>query len=691
MTEGAQPDTNAKADPVFGNMFERHDPGIILGGAGIGLVTAGIGWLAASQTAVVVGAVLVAVAVLLGGFGVVYLCARGTAALPSMGHAQRVLDVMETPAAHISRDGRIVTHNAAWKKRFPQNVSPTDLVPQQAQYRLQRAARHGVDDHHAHDGGHIRITPFDAESHIWSWHSPAQTVPANASVNAQDSMAGALSLVPFGVVALDGFDPLTSSIVASNTAFARMAGVLVSDGMAFKDILEHPSADEFKAACEKAETDVPISCRLRGDSPRDVHVFVARAADGFVFTVRDVSEQKQLEMQYAQGQKMQAIGQLAGGVAHDFNNLLTAINLRLDELLVRHPVGDPSYPELREIADTATRAGELVRKLLAFSRKQTFKRAVLDVGDLINDISNLMSRVLSEEVKLNVSHGRDLPPIRADYSQIETALLNLGTNARDAMRTVDGDSTLSIKTYVVDESAPRAAGFEGAEKGNYVAIAVSDTGPGISKDIQEKIFEPFFTTKDVGHGTGLGLATVYGIVKQSDGFIELLSAPNQGTTFIIYLPAYHGEAGVEPVAVQQKTVKKPTEYKPSDMAGHGQILLVEDEDSVRVMAAKLLRSRGYDVIEAVDGEDALDILEDFDGKIDLMISDVVMPGLDGPGLLKAARQYLGSAKVIFISGYAEEEFSDVLSTENVSFLPKPFTVKDLAARVKQELTEAEAA
>ena len=295
----------------------------------------------------------------------------------------------------------------------------------------------------------------------------------------------------------------------------------------------------------------------------------------------------------------------------------------------------------------------------------------------------LLRRLLYEDVKLETDFGRDLPLVRADKSQLETAVMNLAVNARDAVR-AHGGGTVRIRAARV--SAPQAAdlGFPGASA-DQAMIEVSDDGPGISPEVIDKIFDPFFTTKPVGEGTGLGLATVYGIVKQSDGWISVASRPGEGAAFRIFLPIHIPSAVVAPAA-QPIAPKRPV---ARDLSGAGRILFVEDEDAVRGVAAKLLRARGYEVMEAASGEEALEIAEQQAGKIDLMISDVVMPGMQGPDLLKQARQYLGSAPVMFISGYAESEFSDLLEGErNVSFLPKPIDIKTLAERVKQELAKA---
>jgi two-component system cell cycle sensor histidine kinase/response regulator CckA len=312
------------------------------------------------------------------------------------------------------------------------------------------------------------------------------------------------------------------------------------------------------------------------------------------------------------------------------------------------------------------------------------QRETLDLGHLMSEFETLLKRILREDTKLETIYGRNLPLVRADKSQLETAVMNLAVNARDAMRSHGGGGVVTIKTERCTSEDCRRLGYVSAPPGEYALIEVADTGPGIPPHVMEKIFEPFFTTKPVGEGTGLGLATVYGIVKQADGWIHVDSEPGKGAAFRIFLPVYHPPASAAPVLppVEKKTVAR-------DLSGAGRILFVEDEDAVRGVAARLLRARGYEVIEACDGEEALILCEEHAGTIDLLISDVIMPGLDGPTLLKKARIYLGDAPVMFISGYAEAEFSDLLEGETgVSFLPKPIDIKILAERVKQQLQQA---
>jgi len=493
---------------------------------------------------------------------------------------------------------------------------------------------------------------------------------------------------PFGVARLDAADPLSAMVEDANLALVHLSGGAAIPGARFADLFDAESG--LSAAFDRAlaGSGEPGEARLAGEDGKPVHVFLAPARGGKrAAYIVDISAWKALETQVAQAGKMQAVGQLASGVAHDFNNMLTAIRLSVGELLNRHPVGDPSYQDLQQINSTVTRQAGLVRKLLAFSRKQTFRMTVFDISDVLSDCSVMLGQILVETVKLEIRHGRELPLIRADRNQIDNILVNLATNARDAMKG-QGGGVLTITTEMVDVDAVRKAGAPNPVDGRWAAIHVADTGCGMDEATRRKIFEPFFTTKETGEGTGLGLATVYGVVKQSGGFLFVDSEPGQGTTFSIYLPG-HVPNAEETAEIEAEFKAKTTEPKPSDLAGHGRILLVEDEDAVRQIAAKTLVRRGYEVVEACDGEEALEILEENPESFDLLISDVVMPGLDGPSLLKAGRKYLGAARIVFISGYAQEEFSDTLSSDlDISFLPKPFDIQQLAERVKEELAAA---
>jgi two-component system cell cycle sensor histidine kinase/response regulator CckA len=608
--------------------------------------------------------------------------------------AGAVLDGLQEPAAICGPEGRLFQANGAWAAA----VGDGRRLPRSASARLYAALRAAARGEPAEavmptrQGDlPVRIVAIEGRRFLVQAQPKVSAAPAPAAepalpVEAASVVPGELdaraAAAPFGAALLDGDDPFAAIVLECNAALADITAGRAKPGVRFGDLIEEASRAEAAGRLKAGHGHVEV--KLLGEPVRIAHLYLSRADGAQLAYLVDVSEQKQLELQLAQSQKMQAIGQLAGGVAHDFNNLLTAIQLRLDELLHRHPVGDPSYEGLNEIRQTGVRAADLVRKLLAFSRKQTVQRETLELGELISEFEVLLRRLLREDVKLECEYGRNLPLVRADKSQLETAVMNLAVNARDALRMSGKDKggVVHIRTARVNQAEAQGLGYTGAAPGEYALVEVSDNGPGMTAEIRDKIFEPFFTTKPVGEGTGLGLATVYGIVKQADGWIHVESEPGKGAAFRIFLPVHH-----RPVEAAVPVTPAP-KAKPAarDMSGAGRILFVEDEDAVRGVAARLLRARGYEVIEAADGEEALILAEEHAGTIDLLISDVIMPGLDGPSLLKKARPYLGAAPVMFISGYAEAEFSDLLEGESgVTFLPKPIDIKTLAERVKQQL------
>src|SRR5713226_3494046 len=426
--------------------------------------------------------------------------------------------------------------------------------------------------------------------------------------------------------------------------------------------------------------------RLKRARERTAALFVSRldagdAGDGgLILHFIDTTEQKNLEIQFAQSQKMQAIGQLAGGVAHDFNNLLTAMIGFCDLLLLRFRPGDPSFADIMQIKQNANRAANLVRQLLAFSRQQTLQPRVLNITDVLAELSHLLRRLIGENIELKVVHGRDLGLVKVDQGQLEQVIINLAVNARDAM---PGGGTLTIRTANVSSEFPMRRGHEVMPPGEYVLAEVTDTGIGIPRENLARIFEPFFSTKEVGSGTGLGLSTVYGIVKQTGGFVFVDSEAGKGAVFSIYLVRHeHGEAAV--------ARGEPGEGAAAhDLTGVGTVLLVEDEDPVRLFSARALRNKGYKVIEAKSGEAALEVIHRATETIDLLITDVVMPRMDGPGLIREVRETHPDMKVIFISGYTEDSFRKRLDTDaEIHFLPKPFSLKQLATKVKEVMSAA---
>ena len=426
----------------------------------------------------------------------------------------------------------------------------------------------------------------------------------------------------------------------------------------------------------------PLTVRVSGERPRYVTIFASRREDsagspGCIAHFVDSTEARRLQEQFAQSQKMQAVGLLAGGIAHDFNNLLTAMIGFCDLLLLRHRAGDQSFADIMQIKQNANRAANLVRQLLAFSRQQTLQPRVLDVTDVLGELSHLLRRLIGENIELDMIHGQDLKPVRADAGQLEQVIINLAVNARDAMPM---GGKLTIKTQNVRTTEQMQRGADVMPPGSYVMLEIGDTGTGIPKDILDRIFEPFFSTKEVGSGTGLGLSTVYGIVRQTDGFVFVDSEVGRGATFRIYLPE-HAKA---PGEATQRLVGGDEDRR--DLTGIGTVLLVEDEDAVRLFSARALRNKGYKVLEARSGEAALEIVNEHMKDIDLVISDVVMPRMDGPTLIKELRTRRPDIRVIFISGYAEDAFRKrVDAGEEAHFLMKPFTLKQLAAKVKEVL------
>lgn len=400
----------------------------------------------------------------------------------------------------------------------------------------------------------------------------------------------------------------------------------------------------------------------------------------------DITEQKNLELRFAHSQKMQAVGQLAGGVAHDFNNLLTAMIGFCDLLLMRHPAGDQSFADIMQIKQNANRAANLVRQLLAFSRRQTLQPKVLDMTDVLAELSNLIRRLIGENIELKMVHGRDIGYVRADQGQLEQVLINLAVNARDAMPQ-GGALTIRTSRIKIDRTHPLPKGLIApAEEdsvipnGEYVLVEMSDTGTGIPHTIIQKIFEPFFSTKAVGSGTGLGLSTVYGIIKQTGGYIYVSSKEGDGTDFSLFFPSVAAQEPEAP-APESDVSEKSTSV---DLTGKGTVLLVEDETPVRIFAARALRNKGYTVLEADCGETAIELMAQQGNEVEVIITDVIMPGMNGPTMIEKITPDYPNVKVIFISGYAEDVFVNNYGSErSFNFLAKPFTLKQLAGKIKE--------
>ena len=475
------------------------------------------------------------------------------------------------------------------------------------------------------------------------------------------------------------------AITQSNASFARMMPPALRGRDNGARSIYAAVMDRDRPALERAIKDAlamksdipPVDVSVAGDGERSARLFVSpsgeQGAGGATVYALDTTEQRTLKENFAQSQKMQAIGQLAGGIAHDFNNVLTAIIGYSDLLLGNHRPTDPAFQDIMQIKQNANRAAGLVRQLLAFSRRQTLRPQVLQLGDVLSELLNLMRRLVGEKIELDLRPGRDLWLVKADINQFEQVIINLVVNARDAM---PSGGTISIRTRNVPASECGSFKEDVLLPGDYVTVAVEDNGTGIPPEVRDKIFEPFFTTKEVGKGTGLGLSMVYGIIKQTEGYVFCDSEVGRGTTFSILLPRYVPSEADEPV---KKEATKPV----ADSTGHGTILLVEDEEAVRAFGARALAARGYTVLEASSGLEALEVVEANHGRIDLVVSDVVMPEMDGPTMFGELRKRGIKAKVIFVSGYAEDAFQRNLPDgEDFGFLPKPFTLKQLIEAVK---------
>ncbi|WP_420002806.1 ATP-binding protein [Arenibacterium sp. LLYu02] len=475
-------------------------------------------------------------------------------------------------------------------------------------------------------------------------------------------------------------------VVAVNRMAMRLLGIEQAEGVQLGQLMEglgRPMNDWLQETSKGLAPHKSEFLRVsRDDKEVFVQVTLTRVVEEgetlLMAVLNDATELKTLEAQFVQSQKMQAIGQLAGGVAHDFNNLLTAISGHCDLLLLRHDQGDQDYGDLIQIHENANRAAALVSQLLAFSRKQTLLPEVLDVRETLSDLTHLLNRLVGEKVSLTLSHDPVMRSIRADKRQLEQVLMNLVVNARDAMPH-GGEIRIESEMVALDTALERDRAV--VPPGEWVTITVSDEGTGISPDKLQKVFEPFYTTKRTGEGTGLGLSTAYGIIKQTGGFIFVDSVLNQGTKFTLYFPVYRSDASEAVAAPKaEKKAKAPVQH------GEGVVLLVEDEAPVRAFASRALRMRGYTVLEAESAEDALQTLEDPNLNVDVFVTDVIMPGMDGPTWVREALKTRPGTKVVFVSGYSEGAFGDAEpDVPNSVFLAKPFSLSQLTETVQEQM------
>jgi two-component system cell cycle sensor histidine kinase/response regulator CckA len=494
---------------------------------------------------------------------------------------------------------------------------------------------------------------------------------------------------PVGIALLDA----NGRINECSTALARMT-LGEPDTVAGRDLWDLVIDDDrdrvrqWVAGAIAANDAAPLQITLKGPDEIVASLFARRIeADsdgpgGLVVHALDQTEFRNLENQFIQSQKMDLVGQLAGGVAHDFNNLLTAMIGFCDLLLQRHSPKDQSFADIMQVKQNANRAANLVRQLLAFSRQQTLQPKVLNITNVLTELTHLLRRLIGADIELKMVHARDLWPVKVDQSQLEQVIINLAVNARDA---VGVQGAVTIRTYNHTASEGNKALHASLPSGDYVVMEVADTGTGVPKELLSKIFEPFFTTKEVGSGTGLGLSTVYGIIRQTGGHIFVDSTEGDGACFTIYLPRNEAVAEISGAAVAGEAAIS----EKRDLTGAGRVMLVEDEDAVRMFGARALRNKGYTVVEAASGEEAIAMLANGEGDaIDLLITDVVMPGLDGPSMIRQVRETHPDMKVVFISGYTEDSFRKRLDVaDDIHFLPKPFTLQQLACKVKKMMEE----
>lgn len=595
---------------------------------------------------------------------------------------------------------------------------------------------------------------------------PSRTLVLNRSVSgdvsedlraAQVRFARFFNSAPIAITTIDG-DGL---IRRTNAAFARLRNTLAGDknssNLALFDLIQPADGDVVRAAIDLAaagrvET-TPVDITLADAGKRTAQMFISPIEDAeseaeiAIVYIIDTTEQRDLEIRFAQSQKMQAIGQLAGGVAHDFNNLLTVIINHADFLLLNHKPTDPAFRDIMQIKQSSNRGAGLVRQLLAYTRQQTLVPTELQLTETISNLSVMLRQLIEVSVELKVEHGRNLWPVLVDQNQLEHVIINLVVNAGHAM---PNGGSLTIRTSNVSPEDLKTYNYEIVPDSELVLIEIEDTGTGMPPEVQEKIFEPFFTTKGVGEGTGLGLSTVYGTIKQTGGYIFVESELGIGTKFRIFLPRHisgENEKGARKVSLDTPLHETPTlslvkdtapaqpnvaedegakvadedaeaeivpmpatvqltdsaeidseeveaqtppksETKVKDMTGEGVLLLVEDDSAVRSIAARVLSSRGYTVHEAESGAEALEMVDEDGLEVDLVLSDVMMPEMDGPTLLKEMRKRVENIKFILMSGYAQDSFSKNLEgDETFVFLQKPFNMKDLAATVKSVLAE----
>ncbi|WP_188527390.1 ATP-binding protein [Sinisalibacter lacisalsi] len=619
-------------------------------------------------------------------------------------------EAISLPMMTVAQNGAILFMNEALRRLLGGRETTLDRVFGELPLR--------PGENHRITGAHGPVSVMPVEVPLTGGRREIYLVPDARQHRVGPGEWGVLESLPLPLLRLNRDGAITMATARAR----RLLGDDAVIGSHLADQLEglgRPLSDWLREAWEGRNLGRIETMRASRAEERFLQVSLEHYHDesgpALVAVLNDATELKSLETQFVQSQKMQAIGQLAGGVAHDFNNLLTAISGHCDLLLLRHDEGDPDFADLSQISQNANRAAALVNQLLAFSRKQTLRLDRLDLADALGDLTHLLGRLVGERVQLSLETGAAIRPVRADKRQLEQVLMNLVVNARDAMMPAGGKIRLVLENCSLDR--PLARDRAVVPPGDYVTIRVIDEGCGISAELRAKIFEPFFTTKGAGKGTGLGLSMVYGIVKQSGAFVFVDSVEGSGTTFTLYFPVYREDlvartggsadapawqpdgadaapprdlvAGAAPapngaLAAVTEGLPRPTHGAPPRDGGI--VLLVEDEAPVRAFASRALRLRGFTVLEAESAEDALKTLEDESLEVDVFVTDVVMPGMDGPTWVSEALRRRPGVRVIFVSGYAEDSVSEHQNRiPNSVFLPKPFSLTELTETVSRQL------
>jgi len=621
------------------------------------------------------------------------------------GKPGRALGRESIQAAVVAPDGRVLAANHAFVLRATGSQSG-DIIGSDFVSHFESDAQQDIYFTQERGRGmpvrflHVPIADPDAGEPDDPSLVPSLFLVVDSHAGVGDARAGLpqiealLARLPLGLAMVDR----DGRFLFANSAFLRVAGhdgtvppPYPSDLVIRED--KGALSDAIRRHTQGATTSGDVAVRLRATPDEPVLLGLAAVRGlgecAVLLSLKDSSEETRLKHQIAQGSKMQAIGQLAGGVAHDFNNVLTAIIGYCDLILLRHTPGDSDYDDIQQIKANSNRAASLTRQLLAFSRQQTLRPQVLQLPDVVAEVSTLLKRLIGERITLEVTHDRGLGAVRADPVQLEQVLLNLAVNARDAMadnKAADNRApgVLKLITRRITAEMVRAMKTDILPIGDYTALVVEDNGHGIRPGQIDKIFEPFFTTKDRGKGTGLGLSTVYGIVKQSGGFIFAESDYGKWTRFTIYFPVHIPDPADQAEAPRERQI----ETRRRQWTAGGRVLLVEDEDTVRAVAERALVRQGYEVTTASDGEEGLETLVrtyDEGGKFDLVVSDVVMPTMDGPAMAREIRARRPELPFLFMSGYAEETLRREIDIPNMHFLPKPFSVQQIVSAVEDVL------